>query len=105
MTMDDGMDEDTRPAAATGHFGLPGMRERAAIVGDDSMSAARLASAREIELRIPAAIAYGAAAHAAWWSRLAGCHVQTRPRRVRPRPTTGHSIAYARFGSHRLERG
>ena len=42
-----GMDEETmRRQQPSGHFGMPGMRERAAIVRDDSRSAARSVQAR-----------------------------------------------------------
>ena len=68
-----GMEEETmRRQPPPGHFGLPGMRERAAIVGGRLEVRSAIGSGTEIELRIPGAIAYGAAAHAAWWQRLVG---------------------------------
>jgi signal transduction histidine kinase len=48
------------------------MRERSAIVGGRLEVRSAIGSGTEIELRIPGAIAYGAAAHAAWWQRLVG---------------------------------
>jgi signal transduction histidine kinase len=51
---------------AAGQFGLPGMRERAAIVRGRLDVGSALGAGTEIELRVPAAIAYGKAARAAW---------------------------------------
>jgi signal transduction histidine kinase len=53
----------------TGHFGLPGMRERAAIVKGQLEVRSAPGAGTAIELRVPAAIAYGTAARS-WWSRL-----------------------------------
>ena len=53
-----------------GHFGLPGMRERAAIVKGDRVIRSAIGIGTEIELRVPAAIAYGASTQSAWRSRL-----------------------------------
>ena len=65
-----GMDEETmRRQQPAGHFGLPGMRERAAIVRGRLEVRSAIGSGTEIELRIPGAIAYGASARP-WWSRL-----------------------------------
>jgi signal transduction histidine kinase len=65
-----GMDEETmRRQQRSGHFGLPGMRERAAIVHGRLEVRRALGSGTVIELRIPAAIAYGASARP-WWSRV-----------------------------------
>jgi signal transduction histidine kinase len=54
-----GMDEETvkRPQAA-GHYGLPGMRERAAIVGGRVDVRSQIGRGTEIELRVPGATAY-----------------------------------------------
>ncbi len=68
-----GMNEQTmqrQPPAR--HFGLPGMRERATVVGGRLDVHSEIGAGTQIELRIPAAIAYGAAARAAWWQRLVG---------------------------------
>ena len=51
-----------------GHFGLPGMRERAAIVKGRLDVRSAPGAGMEIELRVPAAIAYGRSARS-WWSR------------------------------------
>ena len=45
-----------------GHFGLPGMRERAAIVGGRLDVRSQLGCETEIELRIPADTAYSTSA-------------------------------------------
>jgi signal transduction histidine kinase len=61
-------EETIRPAA--GHFGLPGMRERAEIVGGRLEVWSRLDSGTQIELTIPGAIAYGVSARRWWFSRV-----------------------------------
>jgi signal transduction histidine kinase len=53
-----GIDEQTLREAPTGHFGLHGMRERAAIVGGRLEVLTRSGLGTVVELRIPAAIAY-----------------------------------------------
>ncbi len=55
----------------TGHFGLPGMRERAAIVRGQLEVRSSLGSGTEIELRVPGATAYQLARQSRW-SRLFG---------------------------------
>ncbi len=58
-----GINEATiRQAAAAGHFGLHGMRERAENVGGQLEVKSRLDSGTEVELSIPGAIAYGGSA-------------------------------------------
>jgi signal transduction histidine kinase len=52
-----------------GHFGLPGMRERAAIVKGRLDVRRAPEAGMEIELRVPAAIAYRRSARS-WWSRV-----------------------------------
>jgi signal transduction histidine kinase len=54
------------------HFGLAGMRERAAIVKGRLDVRSALGAGTEIELRVPAAIAYGNVVRTSWWSRLVG---------------------------------
>jgi signal transduction histidine kinase len=62
-----GMDEETmRRQQRPGHFGLPGMRERAAIVRGRLEIRSALGSGTEIELRVPGAIAYRASARPLW---------------------------------------
>jgi signal transduction histidine kinase/ligand-binding sensor domain-containing protein len=51
-----------------GHFGLPGMRERAAVVKGQLEVRSAPGAGTEIELRVPAAIAYGG--RPSWWSRV-----------------------------------
>jgi len=49
---------------------LPGMRERAEIVGGRLEVWSRPDSGTQIELKIPGAIAYGVSARRSWWSRV-----------------------------------
>jgi signal transduction histidine kinase len=70
---DDGraMDAQTLHGSETaGHFGLQGMRERAAIVKGHLEIRSTVGVGTEIELCVPSAIAYGASTHTAWRSRL-----------------------------------
>jgi signal transduction histidine kinase len=53
-----GIDEDTMQRQPSGHFGLPGMRERAEIVGGHLEVWSKRHSGSQIELSIPGAIAY-----------------------------------------------
>jgi signal transduction histidine kinase len=53
-----GFDEDAIRRQAAGHFGLPGMRERAEIVGGRLEVWSRLGSGTQVELSIPGATAY-----------------------------------------------
>jgi signal transduction histidine kinase/ligand-binding sensor domain-containing protein len=53
-----GIDEDTMQRQPSGHFGLPGMRERAEIVGGKLGVWSKLDSGTQIDLSIPGAIAY-----------------------------------------------
>jgi signal transduction histidine kinase len=69
---DDGKGIDAETMArrqVEGHFGLPGMRERAAIVKGRLEVRSGRGAGTEIELAVPAATAYRAAGHASWWSR------------------------------------
>ena len=66
-----GLDDETiRRQQAGGHFGLPGMRERAAIVRGRLEVRTALGSGTEIDLTIPSAIAYPATTRRLWWQRL-----------------------------------
>ena len=47
----------------SGHFGLPGMRERAEIVGGHLEVWSKLDSGTQVELSIPGSIAYDGASH------------------------------------------
>jgi len=53
-----------------GHFGLPGMRERANAIGGNLVVWSELKAGTEVELRIPAAAAYPRAAKRSWFSEL-----------------------------------
>ncbi len=65
-----GIDPETiRGDHRAGHFGLPGMRERAAIVGGQLDVRTQAGAGTTIELHVPAAVAYGTS-RASWWSRL-----------------------------------
>jgi signal transduction histidine kinase len=55
-----GMDEQALREAPTGHFGLPGMRERAAVVGGRLEVLTKPGLGTAVELSIPGAIAYAA---------------------------------------------
>jgi signal transduction histidine kinase len=62
-----GMDEETRQRQQTaGHFGLPGMRERAAIMRRLLDVRSAVGSGTEIELRVPGAIAYLSTQQSLW---------------------------------------
>ena len=56
-----GFDEDTMQRQPSGHFGLPGMRERAEIAGGRLEVWSKLNSGTQVELSIPGAIAYDGA--------------------------------------------
>ena len=51
------------------HFGLPGMRERASIVGGKLTVWSEVDAGTEVELRLPADIAYVSAQSGSWLSR------------------------------------
>ena len=56
-----------------GHFGLPGMRERATIIGGKLAVWSEVDAGTEVEVRIPASIAYVTTRRRSWLSRnLAG---------------------------------
>ena len=62
-----GMDEETmRRKQPPGHFGLPGMRERAAIVRGQVEIRSAVGAGTEIELRVRGAIAYRTLARFRW---------------------------------------
>jgi signal transduction histidine kinase/ligand-binding sensor domain-containing protein len=80
-----GMNEQTtQRQQPAGHFGLPGMRERAAIVKGHVEVRSAPGAGTEIELRVPAAIAYRPSGRTSWWSRV-------RRRRSEPSDATVHS--------------
>ncbi len=53
-----------------GHFGLPGMRERAKAIGGKLVVWSEVGSGTEVELHIPAEAAYARAAKRSWLSEL-----------------------------------
>ncbi len=70
---DDGKGID--PAVLTGqgpegHFGLPGMRERGKLIGGKLVIWSEVGAGTEVELRIPAAVAYATATKRSWISEL-----------------------------------
>ena len=52
-----------------GHFGLPGMRERATLIGGKLVVWSEVDAGTEVELRIPASTAYPTAPRRSWFSR------------------------------------
>ena len=52
-----------------GHFGLPGMRERATLIGGKLTIWSEVDAGTEVELRLPADIAYVSARRGSWFSR------------------------------------
>ena len=51
------------------HFGLPGMRERAKLIGGKLTIWSEVEAGTEVELRVPAGIAYVSARRGSWFSR------------------------------------
>jgi signal transduction histidine kinase len=56
-----GMDPQQLDAGRLGHWGLPGMRERAHQIGAQLHLWSEVGAGTEVELRIPASVAYGTA--------------------------------------------
>jgi signal transduction histidine kinase/ligand-binding sensor domain-containing protein len=54
-----------------GHYGLPGMRERATLVGGKLVVWSEVDAGTEVELRVPASSAYATAERSSWFSRKA----------------------------------
>ena len=54
-----------------GHFGLPGMRERANLIGGKLVVWSEVDTGTEVELRLPAGTAYATAQRPSWFSRKA----------------------------------
>jgi len=54
-----------------GHFGLPGMKERATLIGGKLAVWSELDAGTEVELRVPAGTAYATAQRRSWFSRKA----------------------------------
>ena len=54
-----------------GHFGLPGMRERATLIGGKLVVWSEVDAGTEVELRVPASAAYLTEQRSSWFSRKA----------------------------------
>jgi len=54
-----------------GHYGLPGMRERATLIGGKLAVWSEVDAGTEVELRVPASAAYVTAQRSSWFSRKA----------------------------------
>jgi ligand-binding sensor domain-containing protein/signal transduction histidine kinase len=52
-----------------GHYGLPGMRERAKLIGSKLTVWSEVDAGTELELCIPASAAYATARSSSWWAR------------------------------------
>ena len=69
---DDGKGIDAAVLSAQsreGHYGLPGMRERATLVGGKLTIWSEVDAGTEVELRVPASIAYATARRRSWLSQ------------------------------------
>jgi signal transduction histidine kinase/ligand-binding sensor domain-containing protein len=55
--------------ASEGHYGLPGMRERATLIGGKLAVWSEADAGTEVELRVPASAAYMTDRKASWWLR------------------------------------
>ena len=69
---DDGKGIDAAVLSAQsreGHYGLPGMRERATLIGGKLTIWSEVDAGTEVELRVPASIAYATSRKRSWFSR------------------------------------
>jgi signal transduction histidine kinase len=74
---DDGKGMDPSVVArqsSEGHFGLPGMRERAKLIGGDLTLWSEVGTGTEVELRAPASAAYATIRRGSWFSRTLAGH-------------------------------
>ncbi len=55
--------------ASEGHYGLPGMRERATLIGGKLVVWSEVDAGTEVELRVPASAVYATGSGGSWWSR------------------------------------
>ena len=70
---DDGKGIDPAVLASQGlegHYGLRGMHERAALIGGKLAVWSEVGAGTEVELRLPASVAYATSPRRTWWSRL-----------------------------------
>jgi len=65
-----GIDPAIMEQGRTGHYGLPGMRERATRIGAQLNVCSAIGAGTELELSLPGAIAYGSTPGRRWWHRL-----------------------------------
>jgi signal transduction histidine kinase len=63
-----GIGEETILGGNVGYYGLPGMRERAEVVGGKLEVWSKLDFGTQVELTVPGKIAYGMLARQSWWS-------------------------------------
>jgi signal transduction histidine kinase/ligand-binding sensor domain-containing protein len=67
-----GVDPSTLSSQGSdGHYGLPGMRERATVIGGKLVVWSEVDEGTEVELRVPASSAYARAQRSSWFSRKA----------------------------------
>ena len=87
-----GIDADVlRQEGRAGHYGLPGMRERAKSAGGQLEVWSEHGADTELELRIPASVAYGSHAgrHLRLFTRKAGRSIHGHPRKSEVFPSIG----------------
>ena len=66
-----GIDPGVVTAGRSGHWGLPGMRERAELIGARFKVSTRSGAGTEVELSVPGRVAFEDADRSAhWWSRM-----------------------------------
>lgn len=65
-----GIDDEALRRQPAGHFGLHGMRERAEIAGGRLEVWSKRDTGTEVELTIPAAVAYGITVERSWFSKV-----------------------------------
>ena len=71
-TMEKALIQRFSPARRSeGHYGLPGMRERATLIGGKLVVWSEVDAGTEVELRVPAGAAYATAQRHSWFSRKA----------------------------------
>jgi nitrate/nitrite-specific signal transduction histidine kinase len=64
------MDQETLASGRSGHWGIPGMRERAQKIGARLDLFSRPTSGTEVQLTIPARLAYAKGKELALWRRI-----------------------------------
>jgi signal transduction histidine kinase len=69
-----GMDSSVVARKSEGHYGLPGMRERATLIGGNLTLWSEVGAGTEVELRVPASTAYATIRRGSWFSRTFAGH-------------------------------